>query len=193
MYAVIQTGGKQYKVSKGQSINVETLPAAVGETVEIDDVLLVADDGEVVLGTPNVEGAKVRATVVEQGRGPKIVVFKFKSGNRYHRKQGHRQGYTRLRIEEILREVAEKRRPKRVKAEEPEVTPVQEAVEEVPASVEELGLPTRVVSALERAGIETVEHLLEKEDEELLAIRGFGAKSLQQVHAALKDKGLTRG
>ncbi len=102
MYAVVETGGKQYRVTVGQTIEVEKLPFAVGERVELDKVLLVADGDEVKVGQPTVKGAKVLATVVEHGKGKKIIVFKYKPKERYRRKKGHRQAYTRLRIEEIV-------------------------------------------------------------------------------------------
>lgn len=102
MYAIVETGGKQYRVQKGQVIDVERLPAEVGEEVELDQVLLVADDGEVRVGQPTVEGAKVRATILRQDKARKIIVFKFKPKERYRRKAGHRQRFTRLRIEEIV-------------------------------------------------------------------------------------------
>ena len=88
-----------------QLIDVERIPAAVGSTVELTDVLLVANDnGDITVGAPLVEGARVIALVVEQGRGPKVVVFKYKAKTRYRRKRGHRQPYTRLVIEQILTE-----------------------------------------------------------------------------------------
>ncbi len=102
MYAVVETGGKQYRVTVGQTIEVEKLPFAVGEKVELDKVLLVADGDEVKVGQPTVKGAKVLATVVEHGKGKKIIVFKYKPKERYRRKKGHRQAYTRLRIEKIV-------------------------------------------------------------------------------------------
>ena len=102
MYAIVETGGKQYQVQRGQVIDVERLPAEVGEQVELDQVLLVADDGEVTVGQPKVEGAKVRATVLRQDKGRKVIVFKFKPKGRYRRKAGHRQHFTRLRIDEIV-------------------------------------------------------------------------------------------
>lgn len=102
MYAVVETGGKQYRVTVGQTIEVEKLPFAVGEKVELDKVLLVADGDEVKVGQPIVKGAKVLATVVEHGKGKKIIVFKYKPKERYRRKKGHRQAYTRLRIEKIV-------------------------------------------------------------------------------------------
>ena len=101
MYAVIETGGKQYKVTEGQTIEVEKLPAEVGETVELDRVLLLVDDEKVVTGNPTVKGAVVSATVVGQDRRRKVIVFKYKTRVRYRRKKGHRQAFTRLRIGEI--------------------------------------------------------------------------------------------
>jgi large subunit ribosomal protein L21 len=101
MYAIVETGGKQYKVSQGDTIVVEKLPAAVGETVTLDKVFLVGSDEGVKVGTPVVPGAKVLAKVVEHGRGKKIIVFKYKPKKNYHKKQGHRQPYTKLTIEAI--------------------------------------------------------------------------------------------
>ena len=101
MYAVIETGGKQYKVAEGQTIEVEKLPAEVGETVELDRVLLLVDDEKVVTGNPTVKGAVVSATVVGQERRRKVIVFKYKTRERYRRKKGHRQAFTRLQIGEI--------------------------------------------------------------------------------------------
>ncbi|MBI3943895.1 MAG: 50S ribosomal protein L21 [Chloroflexi bacterium] len=101
MYAVIETGGKQYKLEKGSTVDVELLPAAAGETVSLDRVLLVADGDQVTVGTPTVAGASVTATVLETVKGPKVVIFKYKPKIRYRRKTGHRQQYTRLRVEEI--------------------------------------------------------------------------------------------
>jgi large subunit ribosomal protein L21 len=193
MYAIIETGGKQYRVSAGQSIEVDRIPAGVGETVELGSVLMVADDGDIVVGRPIVEGAMVRATVVEQGHGRKITVFKFNRGNRYHRKQGHRQGYTRLRIESILPPgVGEELPTERVAVEEPKEAIAEEGLAEVAVSIEELGLSSRITGILRDGGIETVENLLKTDEEALLALRGFGAKSLEQVRASLNAKGFTK-
>lgn len=101
MYAVIQTGGKQCKVTVGQTIDVERLAASAGDRVELDHVLMLADGDNVRIGRPLVEDATVSATVVEHGRGRKVIVFKYRPKQRYRRKKGHRQEYTRLRIEEI--------------------------------------------------------------------------------------------
>jgi large subunit ribosomal protein L21 len=102
MQAVIETGGKQYKVAVGRSVNVEKLPAAVGERVELDRVLMVFDDaGEGQIGRPIVEGAKVIAKVTEQDLGPKEIIFRYRAKKRERVKKGHRQPYTRLLIEQI--------------------------------------------------------------------------------------------
>jgi large subunit ribosomal protein L21 len=102
MYAIVRTGGRQYRAEAGQTIDVERLPHEEGETIEIDDVLLlVPDEGDPLIGQPVVEGAVVTATVVKQGRGRKIFVWKYKPKQRYRRRRGHRQYYTRLRIDSI--------------------------------------------------------------------------------------------
>lgn len=102
IYAVVETGGKQYKVSAGQTVLVERLPAEEGQTVELDRVLLLADGEQITVGQPMVAGAKVMATVVEQGRADKLIVFKYKRKTRYQRKTGHRQPFTKLSIDEIV-------------------------------------------------------------------------------------------
>jgi large subunit ribosomal protein L21 len=102
MYAVIETGGKQYRVSEGDAISVEKLPYEVGDEVEFERVLLVSGEKGVTIGQPIVKGAKVVAKVEAEGRGPKILVWKYRPKQRYRRRQGHRQLYTRLRIEKIV-------------------------------------------------------------------------------------------
>ena len=102
IYAVIETGGKQYKVSPGQVIDVERLDVAEGKTIELDRVLLVADGEKVTVGKPVVEGVKVVATSQGNGKGEKIIVFKYKPKVRYRNKTGHRQFYTRLAIDKII-------------------------------------------------------------------------------------------
>ncbi|WP_297435362.1 50S ribosomal protein L21 [uncultured Clostridium sp.] len=101
MYAVINTGGKQYRVQVGDVLFVEKLDAEVESMVELTEVLAVAKDGEIKVGTPVVEGAKVVAKVVAQGKAKKIIVFKFKPKKDYRRKNGHRQPYTKIVIERI--------------------------------------------------------------------------------------------
>ena len=100
MYAVIKTGGKQYKVSAGDLLKVEKLAGAVGETIELDEVLMVGG-AEVKIGTPLLPNAKVTATIVEQGKDKKILVFKSKRRKNYRKKYGHRQPLTRLKITNI--------------------------------------------------------------------------------------------
>jgi large subunit ribosomal protein L21 len=102
MYAVIKTGGKQYRVRPGDSVEVEKLPHEVGEQIELDEVLLVASESSTQIGRPLVDGAKVKATVTRQARGRKVIIFKYRPSKRYRRKKGHRQHYTRLRIDEIV-------------------------------------------------------------------------------------------
>jgi large subunit ribosomal protein L21 len=101
VYAVIETGGKQYRVQPGETLKVEKLGVETGGTVEIDRVLLVNRDGDVKIGTPYVAGASVTATVLNQDRARKITVFKYKAKKNYKRKQGHRQPYTQIKVEEI--------------------------------------------------------------------------------------------
>ena len=101
MYAIIQTGGKQYRVSEGDVLSVEKLTAAEGEEVVFDQVLTVVADGDVKIGKPVLEGAKVTAKVVEHGKGEKILVFKYKAKSNYRKRQGHRQPYTKVEISKI--------------------------------------------------------------------------------------------
>ena len=101
MYAVISTGGKQYKVAANDVISVEKLPGEAGETIGFDDVLMVGEGAEATIGTPLVDGARVEATILEQGRGPKIIVFKKQRRKGHRRKKGHRQDLTVLRITDI--------------------------------------------------------------------------------------------
>jgi len=102
MYAVIRTGGKQYRVKPGDTIDVEKLPHEVGDEIEFNEVLLVANGSGAQIGQPLVKGAKVKATVTRQAKGRKVIIFKYRSSKRYRRKRGHRQHYTRLRIDEIV-------------------------------------------------------------------------------------------
>ena len=102
MYAVIHTGGKQYRVAKNDVIQVEKLPGAAGETIELDRVLMLGDGAEATIGAPLVDGALVSATILEQMRGPKIIVFKKKRRKNYRRTKGHRQDLTVLRSTDIV-------------------------------------------------------------------------------------------
>lgn len=101
MYAVIKTGGKQYRVVTGEKLKVEQIPADVGSEITLDQVLMVGEGESVKIGTPLVSGASVKATVVSHGRHDKIRIFKMRRRKHYQKRQGHRQNYTELRIEAI--------------------------------------------------------------------------------------------
>ena len=101
MYAIVKTGGKQYKVAEGDTLFIEKLPAEAGDAVTFRKVLAVIDGDKLTVGTPVVEGAKVDASVVKNGRGKKVIVFKYKPKKGYRRKQGHRQPYTKVTIGKI--------------------------------------------------------------------------------------------
>jgi large subunit ribosomal protein L21 len=102
-YAIVASGGKQFRVRTSQVINVELLQVEKGKDIELSPVLMIADGEEVIIGTPAIEGAKVIATCIEQGKSRKIIVFRYKSKVRERRKTGHRQPYTRLLIKEIVK------------------------------------------------------------------------------------------
>ena len=101
MHAVFRTGGKQFRAAAGERPRIPSLDAAAGTTVTFEDVLLVSDGDDVRVGTPTVEGATITAEVLGSGRGKKVIVFKRKRRKGYRRKQGHRQGYTEIRVERI--------------------------------------------------------------------------------------------
>jgi len=101
MYAVVRSGGKQVRVEPGQSIRVEKLNGSVGDSVELDEVLLIGGDGNARIGAPLVDGAKAVGTITAQDRGPKITVFKMKRRKGYRRRTGHRQSYTEIRVDRI--------------------------------------------------------------------------------------------
>ena len=102
MYAVIKTGGKQYKVAPGEKLKVEQIPADVGAEVVLDQVLMIGEGESVRLGQPTVAGATVKATVVAHGRGEKVRIFKMRRRKHYQKRQGHRQNYTELKIDSIV-------------------------------------------------------------------------------------------
>ena len=119
MYAVIKTGGKQYRVAKDQVVKVEKIDGEPGETVAFEDVLMVGEGESATVGTPLVAGATVAAEVIEQGRGPKIIVFKKKRRKNHRRRNGHRQDLTVLRVTEIL---TDGKKPSKAKAAKPPKT-----------------------------------------------------------------------
>ena len=102
-YAIVETGGKQYKVAPGQKIDVDRLAVAEGEDIELSRVLLIADGEDTIIGSPTIDGAKVIATCLGEKKGDKIIVFRYKPKVRYRRKTGHRQLYARLEIKEIVK------------------------------------------------------------------------------------------
>ena len=142
MYAVIKTGGKQYKVAKNDVILVEKLPGEAGAAIELDEVLLVGDDNNQTVGAPLVDGAHVAATVLEQTRGEKIIVFKKKRRQNYRRKAGHRQDLTALKITDILtggkKKAAKAAEPK---AEEKKAAPKAEEKKAAPKAEEKKAAP----------------------------------------------------
>ena len=101
MYAVIKTGGKQYRVCAGQKLKIEQIPADIGQEISLDQVLSVGEGDALKIGTPFVEGATVRATVLAQGRHDKVRIFKMRRRKHYQKHQGHRQNYTEIRIDAV--------------------------------------------------------------------------------------------
>ena len=148
MYAIIETGGKQYKVQNGDQIRVEKLDAEIGSTVVFDKVLAAGEGSDIKVGTPYLDGLTVEADVVESGKGDKVIIFKYKAKKDYRKKQGHRQPYTLVEITSVAG----------VKAEPKKEEPVEEAVEEVAAETEEKPLDkmlkAELVEYAEKNGIE---------------------------------------
>jgi large subunit ribosomal protein L21 len=122
IYAIIETGGKQYRVNPGQTIDVERLEVAEGDTVELHRVLLIGDGDRVTVGMPTVDGAKVLATAKGAGKGDKVIVFKYKPKVRYRKKTGHRQLHTRLVIDKIVEPGIAEEKPKKPRKRKKEVT-----------------------------------------------------------------------
>ena len=122
IYAIIETGGKQYRVTPGQTIEVERLDIAEGNTIDLERVLLIANDDKITAGTPIIDGAKVVATSQGDGKDKKIIVFKYKSKVRYRNKTGHRQLFTRLLIDKIVEPGAETSEPKKTRRRKKEVS-----------------------------------------------------------------------
>lgn len=195
MYAIVRTGGKQYRVEEGRAVTVERLPAGEGETVELQDVLLIADDGNVTVGTPVIEGARVVAQVEANGRGPKIIVFKYKAKVRTRKKTGHRQSFTRLVVQEILLPGQESKaaKPKRARrrAAEAEEEASAEAIAETPAAeapgpvVEEAPAPKR---RTRRAGAPAAKAAPKRPARRAAAKPKPGAAKASKTKAAEKPK-----
>lgn len=142
-YAIVESGGKQYIAREGETFDVDRLSANVGDEIEFEQVLLAAENGSVSVGEPSVSGAVVKARVVAQVKGPKVVVFKYKPKIRYRRKQGHRQHYTRVEVESISLPGGKKASAQEVPAEKPaeqeyDLSSMKKA--ELEALAEELGV-----------------------------------------------------
>ncbi len=152
MYAIIETGGKQYKVQNGDQVKVEKLSAEAGNTVVFDKVLACGEGSDIKVGTPYLEGLTVEGEVVESGKGDKVIIFKYKAKKDYRKKQGHRQPYTLVEITSVAGVKAE---PKK---EEPAEEAVEEAAEEVAEETEEKPLDkmlkAELVEYAENNGIE---------------------------------------
>lgn len=102
MYAILKTGGKQYRVAQGDTIKVELLPQEIGDKVSLDQVLMINKDAVITVGKPTIAGARVEATVLSRGRGKKLLIFKMRRRKHYKKSMGHRQYYTQLRIDNIV-------------------------------------------------------------------------------------------
>ncbi|MDX1600329.1 MAG: 50S ribosomal protein L21 [Anaerolineales bacterium] len=150
-YAVFRSGGKQYIAREGSKVDVDRMSVEAGSEISFDEVLLTSDNGDVHVGTPIVEGAKVKAKVVGEIKGPKILVFKFKPKNRYKRTQGHRQPYTRVEIESIEFPSGKRAKKPAKKAEpepEPEAEP-EETAAAAPSGLEDVDLNSMLKADLE--------------------------------------------
>ncbi|AWB34471.1 50S ribosomal protein L21 [Orrella marina] len=101
MYAVIKTGGKQYRIATGEKLKIEQIPAEIGQEITLDEVLSVGEGDQIKIGTPHVDGAVIKATVLAHGRHDKVKIFKMRRRKHYQKRQGHRQNYTEIRIESI--------------------------------------------------------------------------------------------
>ena len=147
MYAIIETGGKQYKVQNGDQIKVEKLNAEAGSAVVFDKVLVAGEGADIKVGTPYLEGLTVEGEVIESGKGDKVIIFKYKAKKDYRKKQGHRQPYTLVEIKAVA---GEKAAPKK---EEPavEAAPAEEVAEEKP--IEKM-LKAELIEYAEKNGIE---------------------------------------
>ena len=156
MYAVVDSGGKQYRVEPGRTLVLDRLDAEAGATVTFDRVLLIGDDDSVTLGTPTVSGATVRGTVLEHGRGPKVIVFRFRPKAHYRRRTGHRSELTRVRIDEIATGTERKAAAKApVKSDASEPTKAAAAKTKASAKTKAAPAKTRARSAPRKAATRT--------------------------------------
>jgi len=207
-YAILESGGKQYKAVEGQTIEVDLLSTEIGKTLKLDGVLLVADGDNVMIGSPTLSGASISTTVVDHFKAPKIIVFKYHPRKRYRLKKGHRQQYTRLMVESIDAKGLAKAAAKEEAQEEPKAAPKQEAKAEKPKAdakpaaeepstrkkLSSFDFNARTLTALEEAGVTTVAAALKKleeGDDAVLAINGIGPAGLDEIKDVLKKAGYT--
>ena len=194
-YAIIETGGKQYRVEEGQSLLVDRLPDDEGAKVALRAVMLRTDD-DVVLDSAALEKVKVEAKVAGHERGEKIQVFKYKAKKGYRKRQGHRSELTRLEVSEI-KQLTRKSTAKKAgtsKDEEPkEEKPKAETQEPAASGAGELpeGLDKPVIEALEGAGLTTLAQVAEKTEDEILELKGIGPKAAETLAEALEAEGLS--
>ena len=171
MYAVVETGGKQYRVSIGDKLKVEKLEADEGANISLDRVLMVCNEGKVEVGNPVLEGTAVGATVLAQGRGEKIKVFKFKRRKKYRKTQGHRQSFTELEITSIGD--AKKAAPKKAKA-EAKAAPAKEEKPEAAAEGDKLtdinGIGPVIEKKLKAAGVTSFQQIADFTEEQIAEI-----------------------
>ena len=217
-YAIVESGGKQYKAVEGEMIEVDRLGLEAGKKVELKDILLVSNGETAVIGTPTVDGAKVSATVVEEFKGRKVIIFKYHPRKRYRLKKGHRQYYTRLMIESIqaagvpkaaaakTEEPKAEAKPKAeeakapakataAKKEAPKAAPAKKAEAKASSTRRKLSgfdIAEKTLGLLEEAGISSVSQLLKslaEGDDAVLAIKGLGPKALDDIKKLLKKEG----
>ena len=184
MYAVIQTGGKQYRVAVGDRLQVETLGVEPGDSIELDKVLMISDEGNVQVGTPVLDGTTVSADVVDNGRGEKIKVFKMHRRQGYRRTQGHRQNYTEIEITSIAGKGATAKpvKKKKAKAKVEAVAPIEAPTEVADQVADDLtqisGIGPVIAEKLNGLGYSTIAQLAELDDsavaeiEEQLSFKG---------------------
>ncbi|MEM8968562.1 MAG: 50S ribosomal protein L21 [Bacteroidota bacterium] len=165
MYAIVDIAGKQFKVEKDRFVYAPSVAGETGASVEFDRVLLIEDDNGVEVGTPTVSGARVAGTILEHGRGDKVIVFKKKRRKGYKKKQGHRQGYSKIMIDDIL--LAGQKAAKKPKKEEPkaEAAPVETPAQDDLKKIN--GVGPAFEKALNEHGIHTYQQIIDLSAEEI--------------------------
>ena len=188
-FAIIESGGKQYRVGPGDLIDVELLDGNVGEQVTFEEVLLVGGDEAPHLGSPTVVGARVVGTIEEQAKADKIVVFKFKRRKMYRRKRGHRQQFTRIRIDDILFSDGGKSKPKGKKAVKPEETPRESTVKAISPEIEKSDRTSPVKKAAKKDTVKEAKQVTKKKSTK---VSKKAAKGATQKKTKTAVKGVTK-